>query len=424
MLKKWERRAYSAARRDMYMRMAVPIIRWLRLLLVGGAVLSLAASGTAMSTAASPARPESLAQPVLGAGPVPKAVAFNSGEATGAAPQLRVSGNMLVNAHGRQIALHGANRSGTEYMCVDGYGIFDGPSNQASVTAMKGWHVNAVRIPLNEGCWDGDSYVNPSYASLRYQHAIEAYVHLLNANGLVAILDLHWSDGLYDGPQPGCDSPEALCQKPMPDRSSVEFWKSVAHAFGHNDSVIFDLFNEPFPTGGNDNTASWQCWLNGGTVCTGLSYTAVGMQALVNAVRSAGATNVLMIGGPAWANDLSRWLAYEPQDPLHDLVASWHSYSFNACNTAKCWNSQVAPVLGQVPVVAGEIGENDCSDSYITGLMSWMDAHLSSYLAFTWDDWPGGCGGEPALIGNYSGTPTPYGSGFQAHLAALADRQP
>ena len=30
-----------------------------------------------------------------------------------------------------------------------------------------------------------------------YQNAIKAYVRLLNENGMVAILDLHWSDGRY-----------------------------------------------------------------------------------------------------------------------------------------------------------------------------------------------------------------------------------
>jgi hypothetical protein len=130
-----------------------------------------------------------------------------------------------------------------------------------------------------------------------------------------------------------------------------------------------------------------------------------------------------MVGGLAWSNDLSRWLKYEPHDPLHDLAASWHSYGFNECKTPSCWNSQVAPVMRRVPVIAGEIGEDDCSDSYVSRLMSWMDAHGGSYLAFTWDDWTGGCGGEPALITSYSGTPTPYGSGYLAHLDALSHRQ-
>ena len=58
------------------------------------------------------------------------------------------------------------------------------------------------------------------------------------------------------------------------------------------------------------------------------------MQSLVNAVRGAGASNVLMLGGVAYSNDLSQWLAHEPTDPLHNLAASWHSYNFNSCSSS------------------------------------------------------------------------------------------
>src|SRR6516164_3678880 len=80
-------------------------------------------------------------------------------QTTSAAPQLHVSGNKLVNASGTQVVLHGVNRSGTEYACVQGNGIFDGPNDQTSITAMKSWGpVNAVRVPLNEACWNAESY--------------------------------------------------------------------------------------------------------------------------------------------------------------------------------------------------------------------------------------------------------------------------
>jgi endoglucanase len=342
--------------------------------------------------------------------------------ATSTAPQLHVSGNKLVNSSGSQVVLHGVDRSGTEYACVQGNGIFDGPSDQASITAMKSWGVNAVRVPLNEACWNAESYVDSAYAGTNYQTAIEAYVNLLNANGMVAILDLHWTDGLYTGSSAGCSSAEATCQKPMPDSAeSVPFWSSVASAFKGNDAVIFDLFNEPYPerADNSNETEGWQCWLNGGSDCVGISYAVAGMQTLVNAVRSAGANNVIMLGGLEYANDLTQWLSYEPTDPDHNLVASWHSYNFNTCSTQSCWTSQVAPVAAQVPVVAGEIGENDCADTYIDPLMTWMDSEGISYLAWAWNaDF--NCSTGPGLITDYNGDATAYGAGYESHLQSLA----
>lgn len=337
---------------------------------------------------------------------------------TSTAPQLHVSGNQLVNTAGTAVVLHGADRSGGEFSCVQNKGIWDGPMDQPSITAMKEWGITAVRVPLNEACWNDESYVNSAYAGSAYQQAVKQYVNLLNDNGIVAILDLHWTDGAYNGPVAACTSAEAVCQKPMPDVSeAVPFWTSVASAFKGNNSVIFDLFNEPYPDMATGETAGWQCWLNGGT-CPGIGYQVAGMQTLVNAVRSTGAANVLMLGGLTWSNDLTQWLTHEPSDPDHNLVASWHSYNFNACSTQSCWTSQIAPVAASVPVIAGEIGENECSDTYITPLMNWMDSEHISYLAWTWNNW--GCSGGSVLITGYNGAPTAYGAGYEAHLRALA----
>jgi hypothetical protein len=352
--------------------------------------------------------------------PTPTPTPTSTGPST-PAPQLHVSGNKLVDASGNQVVLHGVDRSGTEYECEQGNGIFDGPSDQASITAMKSWGpVNAVRVPLNEACWNAESYVNSAYAGTTYINAIKSYVSLLNANGIVAILDLHWTDGTYTGNSSGCSSAQATCQKPMPDAAqAIPFWTSVAGTFKGNDSVIFDLFNEPYASRATgDTTSGWQCWENGGT-CSGISYQVAGMQQMVTAVRSAGANNVLMLGGEEYSNDLTSWLTYEPTDPDHNLVASWHSYNFNACASQSCWTSQIAPVAASVPVVAGEIGENDCAGTYIDPLTTWMESQNISFLAWTWDNWSGGCSSGPTLITDYTGTPTTYGAAYEAVLKAL-----
>jgi endoglucanase len=340
---------------------------------------------------------------------------------TGSAPQLHVAGNRLVDANGNTVVLHGVDRSGTEYDCVQGNGIFDGPNDQASITAIKSWGpVNAVRVPLNEACWNAESYVNSAYAGANYINAIESYVSLLNSNGIVAILDLHWTDGSYTGPSSACSSAEATCQKPMPDAAeAIPFWTSVADTFKGNDAVIFDLFNEPYASRADngDTAEGWQCWETG-SPCTGISYPVAGMQQMINAVRSAGANNVIMLGGEEYSNDLTDWLQYEPADPDHNLVASWHSYNFDTCSTQSCWTSEVAPVAASVPVVAGEIGENDCAGTYINPLTTWLESAGISFLAWAWNaDF--GCSSGPGLITDYTGTPTAYGAAYKAILQAL-----
>ncbi|WP_431929183.1 cellulase family glycosylhydrolase [Nonomuraea jabiensis] len=331
------------------------------------------------------------------------------------APALHVSGNKLVANNGNTYRLLGVNRASGEFACVQGKGMWDsGPVDKASIDAMKAWNIHAVRIPLNEECWIG---TNGSPSGAAYQQNVKDYVNLLVNNGVTPIVEMHWNYGQYTGQGAGCSDTAATCQKPMPDAQyAPTFWTGVANAFKGNNAVIFDLFNEPYPdAAANWNaTAGWTCWRDGGT-CTGISYQVAGMQSLVNAVRATGATNVIMLGGLAWSNDLSQWLTYKPTDPAGNLMAAWHTYNFNTCSNVSCWNSQVGAVAAQVPVHAGEIGQNSCAHDYIDQVMAWADAHGVGYTAWTWNPW--GCSQGNVLITDYNGTPTStYGEGFKAHL--------
>jgi endoglucanase len=336
--------------------------------------------------------------------------------AAGPAPELKVSGNKIVTAAGREYRLLGVSRSSGEFACVQGKGLWDsGPVDQASVDAMKTWNIHAVRVPLNEECWLG---VNGSPSGAAYQQGVKDYVNLLVANGINVILDLHWTWGAYPtSPEWHCKDEHATCQKPVPDaKYAPQFWTGVANAFKGNDAVVFDVFNEPYPDMPAEwnKTLGWQCLRDGGT-CAGLPYEVAGMQDLVDAIRATGATNLLMISGLEWTNDMREWLAYKPTDPLNNIAASWHAYSFNACASETCWDSQIAPLAQQVPVVVGEFGQDNCAFDYMQRLVNWADAHDLGYLAWTWNPW--GCSTGAVLIKDWAGTPEPgVGEGYKAHL--------
>src|SRR5256886_2456244 len=183
---------------------------------------------------------------------------------------------------------------------------------RASLQAIASWKANVVRVPLNETCWLGINGVASAYSGDNYRRAIAAYVALLNRTGLAVILDLHWT---------AAGTAKALAQAPMPNRDHTpDFWRQVAAAYKGNNSVIFDLFNEPFPDNNSDTPEAWRCWRDGGT-CGGMSFQAAGMQELVDAVRSTGAANVILLGGVQYSATLSSWVASKPTDPLNNLAA-------------------------------------------------------------------------------------------------------
>ncbi|GIH17030.1 cellulose binding domain-containing protein [Rugosimonospora africana] len=337
------------------------------------------------------------------------------------APSLHVSGNKLVTSTGATYRLLGVNRSGGEFACIQGRGTWDGPMDQASVTAMRTWKIRAVRVPLNEECWVGTSDVpSGGTTGAAYQQAVKDYVSILLSSGITPILEMHWNYGLYTGPSSGCSDVKATCQKPMPDAQyAPSFWTGVANAFKDN-RVVFDLFNEPYPerASGSSETAGWTCWRDGGT-CPGITYQVAGFQTLLNAVRATGNTNVVLIGGLAYSNDLTQWLQYKPTDPTGNLAAFAHIYNFNTCSNTSCFDSQLGPVAAQVPLTLSEIGENDCSHGFIDTLMNWGDSHNVGYLGWTWNNWD--CSSGPSLISDYNGTATAFGQGLKDHLASVSN---
>ena len=159
------------------------------------------------------------------------------------------------------------------------------------------------------------------------------------------------------------------------------------------------------------------------------TYQAVGMQGLVDAIRSTGSRHVVLLGGLQYSNALSGWLAHRPNDPIANLGAAWHVYNFNACRGPSCWDAAPAGVAAMVPLVVTELGQDDCMGDFVGDLMTWLDGRQSGYLAWSWNAYgvcqpapsPGG-GGQPwSLITSFVGG-TPNGGYAQAvydHLSAL-----
>jgi endoglucanase len=341
-----------------------------------------------------------------------------SGGSGGAASSVHVVGNQIYDG-ATAIRLMGVNRPGGEYGCVSGnvWDPADGSgNNQATITAMLAWKINAVRIPLNEDCWLSLNGVKTGGAT--YQSTIATWVNLLLQNNIYPILDLHWTEN---------NGAEATGQQPMPDMAHAPtFWGQVAAAYKNSPKVIFDLFNEPYPDNNMEANAAWTCWRDGGT-CTGMSYAAAGMQSMLTAVRNAGATNLVLLAGIEYANDLSQWLTYQPSDPANNFAASWHVYPNSNYTSSHSLMMDAMGVAGMVPIVATEIGgalDGSCTatsgtdnGSFITTAMSYLDglSPPQSYVAWSWstDD-------TPVLISSLTGTAACSGITYKAHLLATA----
>jgi hypothetical protein len=364
-------------------------------------------------------------------------VGQSSGQAASVPLSIAVQGNHFVNGTGQTVRLLGVDHPSMEYACVDGYAYNDGHFDATDAAAIASWKANTVRVPLNEDCWLGingqpnsSQGADPPLTMTGYRQAVQDYVAAANAAGLYVILDLHWT-------APGVNVADG--QRPMPDSHSTDFWSSVASTFSSDPAVVFDAFNEPFsPDKVNDpaHAVSWDCWKSGGCTVSvvkdsdnpnGSTYTAVGMQTIVNAIRASGAKQPILLGGLGYSNDLTGWLAHEPSDPLGQLAASFHVYQGLPCDNQACWSSQVAPVAAQVPVATGEFDQDlGAPSTFDVDYMNWADANGVGYLAWGWwvlSPQEIADAGTSAyyLLNDYNGTPAaPNGTNLHDHLLALA----
>ena len=346
---------------------------------------------------------------------------------------IHVAGNRLVDGRGRTVRLIGVDRSGSEYACAGpdgaggyGWGIWQGPVGDATVAAMRTWHVRAVALPLNEACWlGGYAGLKRAYSGPAYRRAVGAYVKRLEGHGIRVVLRLSGAapgDHAYgqDGVSPS--------EIPMADADhSLRFWRSLARRFRDDRALVFHAFDEP-------NSIGWDCALHG---CTATdrpdgrerygSYRAVGHQAIVDAIRSTGARQPIVISGIDFAGTLRGWARHMPHDPLHQLVAGFNTFDFSGNYPAA--KPDLRRVAEHHPILIGGFGDTDCNSDFSRGLMRLADRLRISYLAWTWNtvqDY-GGCanalldGGDPAHPdrGYMTARPSGYGRGIRAHFLRL-----
>src|SRR5579875_415279 len=317
-----------------------------------------------------------------------------------------VSGNQILDAKGQPYLFHGIGRDSLEYDCnTDGY--FDSTHLSYMGYGHSGngityWDANTIRLPLTEGYWLRD-YPSKHCVHTQYQNLIKSVVSTLTGMNMNVIIDLQWTDA-------GGAAPGGGAAFEMPDADSVTFWTQVATMFAGNPNVLFELYNEPHPAPGN-----WAC-LESGCAITGdksyvvdcncyitANYTAVGMQALVNAVRGTNAQNLVLVAGMDWGFDLSGF----GQNPITggNVVYDTHPYPYSE-KMPQYWDNAFGNISKTYPVISAENGEYDCGTSYMSRLLTYFDAHNISWIGWAWVNINSACG-YPQLVTDYNGTPAP-----------------
>jgi endoglucanase len=314
-----------------------------------------------------------------------------------------VSGNSVCTAGGAAHLFHGVDRPSLEFSPTGDH------LSASDFQLMAGWKANIVRIALNQDYWIAASpLANPNYPA-----TVDAAVTWAEQAGMDVILDLHWSDAGVLG------SCKSSCQQLMADTNSIGFWADVAGRYKNDGRVLFELYNEP-------HDVPWTVWKSGGSTSAG--WTAAGMQQLYDAVRGAGADNLVVIGGLNYAFDLSG----VPSNRIsgYNILYATRPYGGSSDKGPSAWDAGWGFLTKTDPVIVTEFGDYaDCSGSsysplintYVSAVITYADQHAAGWTAWAWYD--GGCQ-FPSLISDWVGTPTPPGMIVQTALLGYSDLAP
>ena len=286
--------------------------------------------------------------------------------------RLSTSGNKLVDANGKTVVLKGVMPADPAVM--RGNGNF----NQAFFDEIANSGANVVRIAVHPENWERDSDYLWRY--------LDPLVTWNCQQGLYTIIDQHFIGNI------ATSSGDHMADIATHSKDfSLAFWRQVAAYFKDAPHVIFDIFNEP--AGISSNT--WR----------------VNAAELVDAIRSTGAKQLIIIGGVEYSRDLS-WVSSKPV-PGENLAFAVHIYPGHSRTSWDYWFGKTSQ---QYPVLVTEWGwmESDPSGNqpYLVGnqetygqpLLEYLDAHDIGWVACWYDaEW------KPAMFQKGNENFTPFG---------------
>lgn len=189
--------------------------------------------------------------------------------------------------------------------------------------AITQWCTNFIRLPLAPAHLLDRAPYDRGYAQTIESQV--AYAASWDQNVILAA-QTEWDRGNEGGPDP--------------TQQTVRFWRVLAQIFKADPRVWFDVFDEPRLDAGD---ATWQVWQDGGVVG---HRTYVGMQQLIDAIRAAGAPNLVFAEGPDRAGSLAGLADHQLTGP--NIAYAVHAYS---ARTPAQWDLRFGDASATVPVL-------------------------------------------------------------------------
>jgi endoglucanase len=320
---------------------------------------------------------------------------------------IRVVGNKVLDSDDKEVWLQGLNIPSLEWS-VGGEQVL-----KSTIVAIEEWKSNVIRIPVKEEYWFGQG--GQSDGGESYRNIVDQMITLASNRGAYVVLDLH----RYRAPKP----------------EFLTFWKDAATRYKNHSALIFDLMNEP-------HGISWEIWRNGGFVgekkdadqaaflsaeekAKAQGFESPGMQAMLDAVRSTGAKNVVLVGALDYAYQLDGILnGYALEDKTgNGIIYASHVYPWK-----KGWQKYFLDAAAKHPILLGEVGGDAKKMDFMPheiqeDVETWAPDMLGLIQKHKlhWTGWCFHPKATPRMILDWDYTPTPFWG--QLAKDALAGKQ-
>jgi hypothetical protein len=295
---------------------------------------------------------------------------------------IHVQGNQIVDGSGHPLLLRGAHiTSAFNFIVAWNHGADPfGALNPSVFAAVRSWGMNVVRIPISFWIYQ----LSPA----SYLAKLDLVIQQANAAKLYVVIDNHDDD--QSGSPYGSNAD-------VPKPETITFWKVFASHFKYNSNIMFDIINEPMQT-------NWISWLHGGgfvTGSTGKTAPLVGMQDVVDAIRSVGAPQTIIAEAPTTLNGFEDIGNNLIQDS--NIMYSIHEY-FNYAQddhnrTTWGWDLKFGSLSATHPVFIGEWAflpnanfpvfcENITppqTDQLVSSFLLYMQQHQVNWTAWNFD---------------------------------------
>jgi hypothetical protein len=270
-------------------------------------------------------------------------------------PWLHVDGNKIKDHYGNVVVLRGISLidlgflegwQGGAINMIDR--ITDKNDSQGN---SPGWYPKVIRIPVHPsdsvGGWpyrwypDDDSF---------YNDLLRPVVDYCAQKDLYVIIDWHYITDTWQKVE-----------------QTSEFWGYMAPRFTDDSHVLFELFNEPINDAGN----SMQDWLSVRT----------DMQTWVDIVRSYAPDNLILVGGPQWAQVLTPQVT-NPIDGDNIVYVShiYPAHWLGIYGNSQWFRDQMTTCATVHPVIMTEWGFTTTSETLLNGTITGYGQPLMDFI--------------------------------------------